>query len=38
MQRETPLTASDLTLLTEGPNDALALAERLIEPNNLVGY
>ncbi|TAJ95557.1 MAG: restriction endonuclease [Reyranella sp.] len=31
MQRETPLTSDDLTLITEGPKDALALAELLIE-------
>jgi hypothetical protein len=41
MQREMPLTASDLTLLAEGPNDALALAEQLIvakQPRWLLGW
>jgi len=41
MQRETPLTASDFTLLAEGPNDALALAEQLItakQPRWLMGW
>ena len=41
MQRETPLTAADLTLLAEGPKDALALAELLIvakQPRWLMGW
>jgi hypothetical protein len=41
MQRETPLTGSDLTLLAEGPNDALAIAEQLIaakQPRWLMGW
>jgi hypothetical protein len=41
MQRDTPLTASDLTLLAEGPNDALALAELLItskQPRWFMGW
>lgn len=41
MQRDTPLTEADLTLITEGPNDALALAELLItakQPRWLMGW
>ena len=41
MQRETPLTPADLTLIAEGPNDALALAELLIDakqPRWLMGW
>ena len=41
MQRETPLGESDLTLIAEGPKDALALAELLIaakQPRWLMGW
>ena len=41
MQRETPLTETDLALIAEGPNDALALAELLIaakQPRWLMGW
>ena len=41
MQRETPLTESDLTFIIEGPKDALALAELLItakQPRWLMGW
>jgi hypothetical protein len=41
MQRDTPLTASDFTLLAEGPDDALALAELLIsakQPRWFMGW
>ena len=41
MQRETPLTADDLTFITEGPEDVLALAEMLIavkQPRWLMGW
>lgn len=41
MQREMPLTASDLTFFTEGPKNALALAELLIvakQPRWLMGW
>jgi hypothetical protein len=41
MQRDTPLTGGDLTLIAEGPNDALALAELLItakQPRWLMGW
>jgi N-6 DNA Methylase len=41
MQRETPLTKVDLTLIAEGPKDALALAELLVvakQPRWLMGW
>ena len=41
MQRETPLAETDLTLIAEGPKDALALAELLIvakQPRWLMGW
>lgn len=41
MQRETPLTSDDLTLIAEGEKDALALAELLIaakQPRWLMGW
>lgn len=41
MQRETPLREADLTLIAEGPEDALALAELLIaakQPRWLIGW
>lgn len=41
MQRETPLTEADLTLIAEEPEDALALAELLIgakQPRWLMGW
>lgn len=41
MQRDTRLTGADLTLIAEGPNDALALAELLIaakQPRWLMGW
>lgn len=41
MQRETPLTADDLTFITEDPKDGLALAEMLIaakQPRWLMGW
>ena len=41
MQRDTRLTGGDLTLIAEGPNDALALAELLIaakQPRWLIGW
>lgn len=41
MQREMPLTEADLTLIAEGPKDALALAELLIaakQPRWLMGW
>jgi len=41
MQRETPLTEADLSLLAEGPNDTLALAELMIaakQPRWLMGW
>lgn len=41
MQRETPLTEVDLTLIAEGPKDALAVAELLIaakQPRWLMGW
>ncbi|SCB39942.1 Eco57I restriction-modification methylase domain-containing protein [Rhizobium multihospitium] len=41
MQRETPLTADDLSLITEGEKDALAVAEVLIaakQPRWLMGW
>ena len=41
MQRDTRLTGGDLTLIAEGPNDALALAELLIaakQPRWLMGW
>jgi len=41
MQRETPLTESDLIFIIEGPKDALALAELLIaakQPRWLMGW
>lgn len=41
MQRETPLTQADFTLIAEGPNDALVLAELLIttkQPRWLMGW
>ncbi|MBU6356887.1 MAG: restriction endonuclease, partial [Rhodospirillales bacterium] len=41
MQRETPLTEVDLTLIAEGPKDALTLAELLIiakQPRWLMGW
>ena len=41
MQRETPLTEADLTLIAEGPNDPLALAELLIaakQPRWFMGW
>ncbi|WP_372090745.1 N-6 DNA methylase [Tistrella mobilis] len=41
MQRETPLTRADLTLIAEGPKDALALAELLVaakQPRWLTGW
>src|SRR5579883_2949772 len=41
MQRETPLTETDLVLIVEGPKDALALAELLIaakQPRWLMGW
>ncbi|MCB2051808.1 MAG: type II DNA modification enzyme, partial [Novosphingobium sp.] len=41
MQRETPLTEADLTLIAEGPKDTLTLAELLIvakQPRWLMGW
>lgn len=41
MQRETPLREDDLTFITEGPKDALTLAEMLIaskQPRWLMGW
>lgn len=41
LQRETPLTAVDLAIIAEAPNDALALAEFLIahkQPRWLMGW
>ncbi|MDQ0393702.1 Eco57I restriction-modification methylase domain-containing protein [Labrys monachus] len=41
MQRETPLTPADLTLMADGPKDAPALAELLIDakqPRWLIGW
>jgi hypothetical protein len=41
MQRETPLTSNDLNLIVEGPKDAVALAELLIDakqPRWLMGW
>lgn len=41
LQRETPLTAADLSLIAEGPKDTLALAELLIsakQPRWLMGW
>ena len=41
MQRETPLTPADLTLMADGPKDALALAELFInakQPRWLMGW
>ncbi len=41
MQRETPLTADDLSLIAEGPKEALALAELVIatkQPRWLMGW
>jgi len=41
MQRETPLTADDLSLIAEGPKESLALAELLIankQPRWLMGW
>lgn len=41
LQRETPLRETDLTLIAEGPKDALALAELLItakQPRWLMGW
>ncbi|MFT0875931.1 N-6 DNA methylase [Rhodopseudomonas sp. G2_2311] len=41
MQNETPLTGADLTLIAEGPEDVLALAELLVaikQPRWLIGW